>query len=126
MQLRLTGPAKLSVAVRDTVKFAELPTWIVAALGAIVPFRVATKSCAGTLWLRLPLVPVIVIEYVPLVAEKGTDKLKCADPDPGAAMLDGLKLQLTPLGTPVAESAMAELNPPEGVTVMPRGAAAKR
>jgi len=50
---------------------------------------------------------------VPLVALDATVRLKCAEPDPGAAMLAGVKLYVTRLGTPVAERATAELNPPE-------------
>ena len=59
----------------------------------------------------------MVMGYVPLVALQATDKLKCAEPDPGAAMLDGLKLVLTPPGTPVADREMDELNPPETVVL---------
>jgi hypothetical protein len=32
-------------------------------------------------------------------------------PDPGAGIVDGAKLTVTPLGCPVAEKATAELNP---------------
>ncbi len=38
-------------------------------------------------------------------------------PDPGAAMDGGAKLTVTPVGCPVADSATAELNPPETTTV---------
>lgn len=38
-------------------------------------------------------------------------------PEPGAAMGFGLKLPLTPDGMPVAESVIAELNPPETVVL---------
>jgi hypothetical protein len=62
-----------------------------------------------------PPVPVIVIGYVPLAAFLETDRLKCAVPDPVTDA--GLKLDVTPLGTPVAESATAESNPPVAVTV---------
>ena len=34
------------------------------------------------------------------------------DPDPGAAIVAGLKVTVTPLGWPEAESAIAELNEP--------------
>lgn len=40
------------------------------------------------------------------------------DPDPGAAMEVGLKLTVTPVGWPVADSAIAELNPPETAVVI--------
>src|SRR5580693_728632 len=39
-------------------------------------------------------------------------------PEPGAAMDVGLKLTVTPVGWPVADNAMAELNPPETAVVI--------
>jgi hypothetical protein len=39
-------------------------------------------------------------------------------PDPGAAIDTGLKLAVTPLGSPLADSATALLNPPARVDVM--------
>jgi hypothetical protein len=38
-------------------------------------------------------------------------------PDPGAAIEVGLKPTVTPLGWPVAERAIAELNPPDTAVV---------
>ncbi len=38
-------------------------------------------------------------------------------PEPGALIEVGLKLPVTPVGRPEAESAIAELNPPETVVV---------
>lgn len=38
-------------------------------------------------------------------------------PEPGAPMDDGVKLEVTPEGTPVAENEMAESNPPETAVV---------
>jgi hypothetical protein len=35
------------------------------------------------------------------------------DPDPGAAMLVGLKLAVTPVGRPLADNEIAALKPPE-------------
>ena len=40
------------------------------------------------------------------------------DPEPGAAIEVGLKLTVTPLGWPVADNAIAELNPPETAVVI--------
>ena len=39
-------------------------------------------------------------------------------PDPGAAMLVGLKLAVTPVGMPLADKAIALSNPPEIAAVM--------
>jgi hypothetical protein len=39
--------------------------------------------------------------------------LKSVVPDPGAPIDAGVKLEVTPEGTPVAENEMEESNPPE-------------
>jgi hypothetical protein len=64
-----------------------------------------------------PPLPEIVIGYVPVLAVLATVRLKSEVPEPGAAIEAGLKLAVTPDGTPVAESAIAELNPPTTVVV---------
>ena len=64
-----------------------------------------------------PPVPVIVIGYVPVRAFLVTINVKSDVPEPGAAMEAGLKLAVTPDGTPVAENVMAESNPPDTVVV---------
>lgn len=64
-----------------------------------------------------PPVPVMVMGYVPVLAVLATVRLKCAEPEPGAAIEAGLKLAVTPDGTPVAESATLELNEPVIVVV---------
>jgi len=64
-----------------------------------------------------PPVPVIVMGYVPVFAERETVRLKCAVPEPGAAIDAGLKLVVTPEGTPDAESAIAELKLPLSAVV---------
>jgi hypothetical protein len=63
-------------------------------------------------------VPVIVIEYVPGVVFDATARVAVDVPDPGAAIDDGLKLTVTPVGAPLADSATAESNPPLTVVVM--------
>ena len=60
-----------------------------------------------------PPAPLMVIEYVPSGAFLETERLKWTLPEPGAASELGLKLEVTPEGTPVAEKLMAESNPPE-------------
>lgn len=69
------------------------------------------------MWVWLPPVPVIVMVYVPVFADRETVKLKSVVPDPGAARDEGLKLAVTPEGTPEAEKETAESNPPETVEV---------
>ena len=62
-----------------------------------------------------PLVPVMVIAWVPVGALLATVRVKSDVPDPVTDV--GLKLPVTPAGMPVADSATAELNPPVAVTV---------
>lgn len=54
---------------------------------------------------------------MPAGAFSATVRRKSDVPEPGAAMEDGLKLKVTPEGTPLAENAMAESNPPETFVV---------
>lgn len=54
---------------------------------------------------------------MPVFAVLATVRLKCEVPDPGATIGFGLKLAVTPAGTPFALSEIAELNPPETVVV---------
>jgi len=65
-----------------------------------------------------PPVPVTVIVCDPVAALRFTVIVMVDDPDPGAAIELGLKLTLTREGTPLAESATAELKPPEIVVVI--------
>jgi hypothetical protein len=59
-----------------------------------------------------PPVPVILIGYVPVLAVLATFSVKFDEPAPGPAIEAGLKLPVTPDGSPDAESDIAELNPP--------------
>ena len=49
---------------------------------------------------------------------EATVKVAVDVPEPGAAMDVGLKLTVTPVGWPLAVSAIAELKPPETAVVM--------
>ena len=62
-----------------------------------------------------PPVPVIVIGYVPVAAVLETVRYMSDEPEPGAAIEDGMKVTVTPAGCPVALKAIAELKPPETV-----------
>jgi len=64
-----------------------------------------------------PPVPVIVIGYVPVLAVREMVRSMLEVPEPGAAMLLGEKLMVTPVGSPVPESVMAESKPPETAVV---------
>jgi len=54
---------------------------------------------------------------VPVGALRATVRVKSDVPEPGAAMVTGLKLPVTPEGIPVAERETAALKPPETVMV---------
>jgi hypothetical protein len=64
-----------------------------------------------------PPVAVMVIGKVPVLALEATVRLKSVVPEPGAAIEAGVKLEVTPAGTPVAENETPELKPPETETV---------
>lgn len=55
--------------------------------------------------------PVTVNTEVPAAVPEATDNVKVLFPLPGAAMLVGAKLAVTPCGSPLMDNATAELNP---------------
>lgn len=57
--------------------------------------------------------PLTVMVYVPGVIDTGTLKVSVELPEPGAGMVMGLKVAVTPLGRPVADNVIAPSNPPE-------------
>lgn len=59
-----------------------------------------------------PPTPVTVMVYVPAATVEPTAIVIVELPEPGAAIDVGLKLTVTPLGCPLAESEIAELKPP--------------
>ena len=62
-----------------------------------------------------PPLALIVIVDVPVVAVLLAVNVSVELPEPGAAIDVGLKLAVTPAGSPLAESETAELKPPETV-----------
>ncbi len=65
-----------------------------------------------------PPTPFTVIVYVPALALRFTVTVMVEEPAPGAAMVLGLKLTVTLLGSPVADKAIEESKPPEIAVVM--------
>lgn len=59
-----------------------------------------------------PPVALIVTVAVPVVAVLPAVNVRVELPLPGAAIVLGLKLAVTPLGKPAMDNEMAELNPP--------------
>lgn len=64
-----------------------------------------------------PPVAVTVMVCEPVEAVLATVRVRVDVPEPGEAIEVGLKLAVTPVGKPVAESETAELNPPEPFVV---------
>jgi len=62
--------------------------------------------------------PVTVIGYTPVAVVEATLMVNVEVPEPGAAMDVELKPTVTPVGWPVADKAIAELNPPETAVVI--------
>jgi hypothetical protein len=79
--------------------------------------RRTTSKVRVVVWVIPPPVPVIVIGYVPVGAFLDTDKVKWELPEPGAAIDPGLKVAVTPVGTPLALKVIAESKPPETLVV---------
>lgn len=75
-------------------------------------------SVTVVLWVTPPPVPVIVIVRVPVVALLLTVTVMVDVPEPGAAIELGLKVTVTRDPWPVADKAIAELNPPETAVVI--------
>jgi hypothetical protein len=68
--------------------------------------RAMTCACALP-----PPVPVTVKVETPAAVPEAADSFKVLLPLPGAAMLEGAKLAVTPCGSPLTDNATAELNP---------------
>lgn len=77
-----------------------------------------TVNVTVALCVVLPPVPVTVMVYVPVAVVEATAMLIAELPDPGAAIVAGLKLTVTPVGWPLAVNPIAELNPPETAVVI--------
>ena len=93
---------------------------------ALVALEASVKLGAGTVRLKVfvtvsvPAFAVIVRVEAPTTAVELAVNVNVLCPEPGAATLVGAKVAVTPLGSPLADKAMAELNPVPAavVTVM--------
>jgi hypothetical protein len=56
--------------------------------------------------------PETVMVYVPVTVDEATFKVSVELPEPGAGMVMGLKLAVTPVGMPLADNVIAASNPP--------------
>ena len=59
----------------------------------------------------LPLVPLMVMVWLPVLACVFAVRLRVDDPLPGSAIEVGLKLAVTPVGRPLADKEIAPLKP---------------
>ncbi len=74
-----------------------------------------TTKVTVAVWVRLPLVPVIVKVELPVGVVAAVVMVMVDDPE--LVTDDGLKLTVVPDGNPVALKLTVPLNPPDGVTV---------
>ncbi len=91
------------------------------AVSPIADAGAVTVRATVAVLVRPPPEAVIVTVAGPVVAVLEAEKVTVLVPAPGAAILAGAKLAVTPDGSPDAERVTAELNPPDGVTVRPTG-----
>src|SRR5437016_5736426 len=77
-----------------------------------VPPDAATVRVTGAVWLMPPPLAVTVTLKVPVVAVLLAENVSVELPLPGATIEVGLKLAVTPVGSPETESDTAELKPP--------------
>jgi len=115
-----TAELKPPEIVVDTVELPEPPCVTDTDVGEalMAKFGVAAAVTVNprlAVWLLPPPVAVIVAVAEPTVAEELAVRVRVDEPDPGAAIVDGLKLALTPEGSPDAEREIAELNDPDRV-----------
>jgi len=86
------------------------------------PFPVTgtvTVRAMVVVWVRLPLVPVTVTLVVPAVAVPAVAVLAAVKVSVLVPVVDaGLKLAVTPAGSPLALKDTLPVNPPVGLTVM--------
>src|SRR5215471_15776358 len=78
------------------------------------PLAGLTVRATVAVWVRPPLVPVIVTLVIPVAAEAEAVKVKALVPVVDA----GLKLAVTPAGKPLAARATEPVKPFNGWTVM--------
>lgn len=79
----------------------------------VVPVTVNETVVVSTV---LPEVPVTLMLYVPATVDEATVIVMVEDPAPVIEV--GLKATVTPVGCPLADNEIAELNPPVTVLVM--------
>ena len=115
-----TAALKPPETVVEMVELPEVPCVTETDVGEalMVKFGVGaavTVNPRAAVWVLPPPVAVIVTVAVPTVADELAVRVRVDEPEPGAAIVDGLKAALTPDGNPDAEREIAELNDPDRV-----------
>ena len=122
LTLKSTVPENPFIAVTVTVKLVLEPRITVWLEGAAIIEKsgdggALTTSVTVVLWVKLPLMPVMVRVYVPAGVDVLVITVMVEEPDPATDC--GLNDALAPAGRPLALNVTAELNPFDGVTVTP-------
>jgi hypothetical protein len=103
-----------------TLAVPEVPLTTVIDVGATLMVKLGfvpvTVRDTVVVSVVLPEVPFTVMTYVPVAVEEATLSVMFEVPAPVIEV--GLKPTVTPAGWPLADKAMAELNPPVTVLVM--------
>ncbi|CAK0737810.1 hypothetical protein CCP3SC1_1000013 [Gammaproteobacteria bacterium] len=86
-------------------------------VAVIVKSMLITVNVIVTVCVLPPPVPVTVTVELPVAVDEPTANVNVEEPEPVAIEV-GLKLAVVPEGNPEAVSAIDELKPPDGVTVM--------
>jgi hypothetical protein len=113
-----TGAAKPPAAVVDSASVPLEPSVIVRAAVLVDTAKLGTFTVTFTVvvCMRVPLTPVTVMGYIPAPTDEAAWMFMAELPVP--AMEDGPKAMVSPAGWPDADSATAELKPPDAALLM--------
>jgi len=118
---RLTLWLKPPITVLLMVALPELPCRTVSTAGEVFSVKFGagvTVMLSVEVCCTVPPLPVMVMVKVPVGVVVAALSVRVADPDPGAEMVLGLKLAVTPEGNPVADRLTAWLKPATTLDVM--------
>lgn len=111
---------KVELGVVVTVKLLDAPAATLMDVAELVSVNVdagAIVTERETLCVTDPPAAVTVTGYTPAFAAVVAESLSTLLPDPGAPNVAGVNTALTPLGSPITESATAALKPPLTATL---------
>ena len=116
--MNVTAPVGTPDPATVAVKFTGAPKveGLLFDATLVVVVRPLMVSVTGTVWIRLPLVPVIVNGKLPAGVAVLVVTVIVEDPD--VVTDDGLKLAVAPEGSPLTLKVTVPVNPPDGVTVV--------